>query len=147
MGSGELRSQMETQFGPALSKVEWIGFQPWDKLPEFYAKADVFCFPSRYDGWGLALVEALASGLPVISTDQTGAALEFIKSKENGWLIAAGNEAALTQAMLSALEMSEDQRQEMSKKARNSVSKHSLKDGCTTFIDSSMKALTGVFDS
>ena len=146
MGSGELRRKMETHFGPALSKVEWIGFQPWDKLPEFYAKADVFCFPSRYDGWGLALVEALASGLPVISTDQTGSALEFIKHEENGWLIPAGNEAALTNAMVSALEMSDAQRMEMSNKARSSVSKHSLKDGCTTFIDSAMNALTGVFD-
>ena len=140
MGTGELRSQMEKHLGSALNKAEWIGFQTWDKLPEFYAKADIFCFPSRYDGWGLALVEALASGLPVISTDQTGAALEFIKPEENGWLIPAGDQKALSQAMLSALEMSEDRRLEMAKNARLSVSKHSLKHGCDVFIDSAIKA-------
>jgi len=140
MGTGELRSQMEKHLGSALNKAEWIGFQTWDKLPEFYTKADVFCFPSRYDGWGLALVEALASGLPVISTDQTGAALEFIKPEENGWLIPAGDQKALSQAMLSALEMSEDRRLEMAKNARLSVSKHSLKHGCDVFIDSAIKA-------
>lgn len=141
MGSGKLRSKMETLLGQAASRVEWVGFQPWDKLPDFYAKADVFCFPSRYDGWGLALVEALASGLPVISTNQTGAALEFIKQGENGWLLPAGDEAALTQAMLSAVELSTEQRSEMGIKAKLSIKKHSLQDGCRVFLKESSEAI------
>jgi glycosyltransferase involved in cell wall biosynthesis len=42
------------------------------KLPEFYAGADVFTLPSREDGFGVVLSQALASGLQVVCTDRTG---------------------------------------------------------------------------
>ena len=42
------------------------------RLPEFYAAADVFTLPSREDGFGVVISQALASGLPVVCTDRTG---------------------------------------------------------------------------
>jgi starch synthase len=43
-------------------------------LPQYYEKADLFVLPSRQDGFGMVLVQALASGLPVICSDHTGGA-------------------------------------------------------------------------
>ncbi len=68
-------------------RVEFAGFKDWNELPGEYASADVLCVPSRYDGWGLVVPEGLASGLPVIATDRMGAALEFVETGRNGWLI------------------------------------------------------------
>jgi glycosyltransferase involved in cell wall biosynthesis len=45
------------------------GFQPDDQLPLYYNAADVFVFPTRYEGFGLPLVEAMSCGTPVISSN------------------------------------------------------------------------------
>jgi glycosyltransferase involved in cell wall biosynthesis len=47
---------------------------PQPQLRRFYSEADAFVLPSRQDGFGLVLAQALASGLPVICTDRTGGA-------------------------------------------------------------------------
>jgi glycosyltransferase involved in cell wall biosynthesis len=55
-------------------KVEWIGgVYGKDKL-QAYVNADVFVMPSRYEMWGIAFLESLACGTPVIMTDRCGAA-------------------------------------------------------------------------
>ena len=80
IGDGELRESVEQTLRPVRERVEFVGFRDWDELPFEYARADVLCVPSRYDGWGLVVPEGLASGLPVIATDRMGAALEFVEN-------------------------------------------------------------------
>jgi glycosyltransferase involved in cell wall biosynthesis len=60
--------------------------------------AHCFGFPSRWDGWGMAPVEALAAGLPVIATDQTMSAHDFIADGSNGWIVPC-NVDAISRAM------------------------------------------------
>lgn len=50
-----------------LSRIEWLGFR--EDVPEILSQADIFCFPSEWEGLGLALIEAVATGVPVISSD------------------------------------------------------------------------------
>jgi len=130
VGEGELRQTLEQALGPVKDRVEFVGFKDWDELPREYARADVLCVPSRYDGWGLVVPEGLASGLPVIATDRMGAALEFIETGRNGWLIRADDEEALFDAMREAAscELAELQRQ-----ASESVSTHTLQNGVARF--------------
>jgi glycosyltransferase involved in cell wall biosynthesis len=117
-----------------------MGFKDWSELPAEYARADVLCVPSRYDGWGLVVPEGLAAGLPVIATDRTGAALEFVKSGVNGWLIRAGDEEALLTAMREAALM--PTLSEMSRRARESVSAHTLQSGAMRFVDYAEQVIT-----
>jgi glycosyltransferase involved in cell wall biosynthesis len=133
MGEGVLRPKLEKRLARYVDRVQFIGFQPWETLPKFYQSADILCVPSRYDGWALVVPEGFASGLPVISTARTGAALELIKPDENGWLIPLGSEQALYQAMKDAVLLSPDEYQVLSQAARKSVSKHSLTDGVERF--------------
>ena len=130
VGEGELRSSLERKLGPVSERVEFVGFKDWRELPAEYAAADVLCVPSRYDGWGLVVPEGLAAGLPVIATDRMGAALEFVETGRNGWLIAAGDEDVLLGAMKEA---ATGEIWELGQRARESVSAHTLRDGATRF--------------
>jgi glycosyltransferase involved in cell wall biosynthesis len=51
--------------------VKYLGFVPNDHLPALYAGAKLFVFPSLYEGFGLPILEAMASGVPVITTNRS----------------------------------------------------------------------------
>jgi len=135
VGEGELRESLVRTLRTVSERVEFVGFKDWRELPAVYAAADVLCVPSRYDGWGLVVPEGLASGLPVIGTDRMGAALEFVESGRNGWLISAGDEEALLAAMRHAALMPADEVREMGCRARESVSAHTLRNGAMRFVE------------
>jgi glycosyltransferase involved in cell wall biosynthesis len=63
-------------------------------LLEAYRNADVFVFPSLAEGFGHVLLEAMASGLPIVSTDRT-AAPDLIRHGVEGFLVEAGNSSDL----------------------------------------------------
>jgi glycosyltransferase involved in cell wall biosynthesis len=54
--------------------VHWLGHRTVDELRELYHRADLFVFPSFFEGFSLAIGEALGSGVPVLVTEATGAA-------------------------------------------------------------------------
>jgi glycosyltransferase involved in cell wall biosynthesis len=128
VGDGELRKSLLQKLASVSERVEFVGFRDWQELPNEYAAADVLCVPSRYDGWGLVVPEGLASGLPVIATDRMGSALEFVRTGRNGWLIPAGDEEALLNAMREAAVG------ELPNGARESVSEHTLENGAERFV-------------
>jgi glycosyltransferase involved in cell wall biosynthesis len=143
VGDGELRESVEQTLRPVRERVEFVGFTDWDELPEAYASADVLCMPSRYDGWGLVVPEGLASGLPVIATDRMGAALEFVETKRNGWLISAGDQGALINAMREAVGISAGELEQLGCQARESVSAHTLQNGAARFVRCAREAMAG----
>ncbi|MBU1901172.1 glycosyltransferase family 4 protein [Patescibacteria group bacterium] len=65
--------------------VVFNGFVSDESLREIYACADLFVLTSKYEGFGIANVEALASGTPVVTYD-TGAAKDFISDGQNGYV-------------------------------------------------------------
>ena len=71
-----------------------------EALLQLYADADLFVFPTRGDCLPLAVMEALTSGLPVITTT-VGALPEAVTHGETGWIVPPDNPAALADALLS----------------------------------------------
>jgi glycosyltransferase involved in cell wall biosynthesis len=140
MGEGEGGAALKRLVG-AHPRVEWVGFKDWRELPQVYASAHVLCVPSRHDGWGLVVPEGLASGLPTIATSRTGAALDLITTGANGWLIDAGDEQALYDAMRSAASLTEPEWRVMSERARASVAHHTLANGARRFLNAVDAAL------
>ena len=69
---------------PRPDEVELLG--PLDAMPEFYASVDVLVLPSRYEGYGLAAAEALASGRPVVACD-TSSLPELVDDDRTGRLV------------------------------------------------------------
>jgi glycosyltransferase involved in cell wall biosynthesis len=84
---------------PVQAQIEYAGFQPPEELPRFFARADVFILPSRYDGWGVVVNQAIGAGLPVICSDAVGAGHDLVQPGLNGLLFPAGEVSALAAAM------------------------------------------------
>ena len=139
VGDGELRESVMQKLAPVKERVEFVGFRDWNELPREYAAADVLCVPSRYDGWGLVVPEGLAAGLPVIATDRMGAALEFLRTGENGWLIPAGDEEALLRALREAAVG------ELPTGMQESVREHTLENGADRFTQYAHEVIAGWF--
>ena len=86
------------QLLPSLPGLEFIGKRPHEELPDLLRECDVLVLPSFCEGFGLVLLEALASGLPVITTEAT-AGPDLIEDGVEGLLIPSGDLNALCQAL------------------------------------------------
>ena len=68
--------------GDAVSQVEFINYTPHVK--DEYNKASIFVLSSRYEGWGLVMVEAMSQGCAVIACDYKGRQAEAVSDYQNG---------------------------------------------------------------
>lgn len=90
LGDGEDRSQLEALVPTHLkSRIRFEGHVPQAQLPEKFAAADLFVFPSRHDGWAVVINEACGARLPIVATRQTGAAHDLVREGESGFLVDA----------------------------------------------------------
>ena len=69
-------------------RVRFLGAVPSDEIARSYSEADVFLFPSRYDIFGLALVEAMGAGLATIVSPRPGAVADLCVSNVNSLIVA-----------------------------------------------------------
>jgi glycosyltransferase involved in cell wall biosynthesis len=81
------------------ARVRYEGFQPPERLPEYFSSSDIFVLPSRHDGWGVVVNQALGAGLPVITSDAVGAGLDLVEDEVNGFIFPAGDHDGLQECM------------------------------------------------
>lgn len=81
------------------SQVLFRGPLQPEKVASAIRACDVLVLPSRFDGWGVVLNEGAAAGKALIATDRCGGAFHLIEPSASGFRIAAGNGAALLNAM------------------------------------------------
>jgi hypothetical protein len=96
--------------------VEYVENPDDESLRRFYASAAVFLFTSRYEGYGLPPLEAMASGCPVVTT-RVGAVPDFCVDSVSGLLVAPGDVDGLARAVLMLLADAE-RRKHMGEEAR-----------------------------
>lgn len=77
------------------ARVEYAGFQSPERLPDYFSRADVFVMPSRYDGWGVVVNQALGAGLPVICSDAVGAGRDLVEDRVDGSRFVSGDATEL----------------------------------------------------
>jgi len=77
---------------------QYLGVVPNTQMPELYKKADVLVLPSLYDGFGFTVLEAMASGIPVIVSANAGAS-ECVDKGVNGYVVNAGNSDEIFERM------------------------------------------------
>jgi glycosyltransferase involved in cell wall biosynthesis len=78
--------------------VEFHGFVPLEKLPDFYRRADVFCLPAEYESFGQVYIEAMACGCPVIASNSGGGA-EIVADGQTGLLVPPNDAQAVAKAI------------------------------------------------
>lgn len=83
-----------------IKNIHFIDFMKPDELKKYFYAADLFVHPTREDIWGLVINEAMANGLPVITTDKCIAGLEMVRDGINGKIVKAGNVDELRDAIL-----------------------------------------------
>jgi glycosyltransferase involved in cell wall biosynthesis len=79
-------------------KVEIHEFIDDEELTRLYATASIFFLPTRMEGWGLSIMEAMASGCPIVSTP-VGGVTELVHSGENGLLVPVGDVHGFAEAI------------------------------------------------
>ncbi len=99
--------------------VFFPGFRQIEELPRFYAYSDCFVHPALSEPWGLVLNEAMASGLPVLSSNNVGAAEELLEEGVNGWTFDPNSVESMAQALLRVTKLSGDERNRMGIESRN----------------------------
>jgi len=83
-------------------KLSFLGCVPDDTLRLLYSSCDLFVLPSRLEGFGLVIIEAMAAGKPVVAT-AVGSIPELIEPGQNGILVEAGDEGKLASAIVKVL--------------------------------------------
>lgn len=90
--------ELATQLG-IEGHVLFTGYIPDEKLPQYFAMADIFVFHSTYETFGLVLAQAMAAGKPIVSVKST-AIPEVVENGTNGILVEPLNAEAFAEAVL-----------------------------------------------
>jgi glycosyltransferase involved in cell wall biosynthesis len=117
VGDGPARGSLERVFSDA--PAVFTGVLQGDDLAAAYASADAFLFPSTTDTLGLAMLEALASGLPVVAA-RSGSSSEIVLEDENGLLYEADSRASLVETV-GRLVSDDEFREALSRRARETA--------------------------
>lgn len=100
-----------------LKNIHFEGFKKKDELAQYYAASDIFVLPTREDIWGLVINEAMAFGLPIVTTDRCVAGLELIKNGKNGFIVPVENSEELYKKINELLALNKEDYCEMQKNA------------------------------
>jgi len=127
VGDGDLKPEYQAQASPIANKVIFAGNVDDDKLPNYYAASDLLILPSidRSEGFGLTLLEANATGKPVVASN-VGGTPSVVKHGVNGLLVPPHNEKILAETITSLLK-DEGRRREMGLKGRKIAEAHDWK--------------------
>ena len=134
-GEGRLRKSLEEYAASKLPSGAWELPGRVNDLPDRVNKASVFALSSDYEGVPNVLIEALAMGVPCVSTDcAPGGAAELIDDGVNGYLVPIGDKKALCEK-LSRLVDAPDIADEFSKKSVEIKTKLDAKKVCDSWLE------------
>ena len=97
-GDGPLRGDVEKFIAtsPTGKRVRWLGMVP--NVPDVLSAADIYVMPSLWEGWPLALGEAMSASLPAVGSDVPGIR-DILLAGKTGLLVGKQDPAALAAAL------------------------------------------------
>jgi glycosyltransferase involved in cell wall biosynthesis len=99
-GLGAPAEKIRAFFGDSVAgRLDIVETVPWDRMPQLYAEHDIFVFPSLMEGQPGVVLEAMASGMPVITTETCGM-VDVIEDGFEGLLIPPADAGAIQTAIL-----------------------------------------------
>jgi glycosyltransferase involved in cell wall biosynthesis len=132
-GDGPLRPVVEAA-AARDPRIRLTGHVAGEALARAYLDADVLVVPSLYEPWGLVVHEGLAYGLPVIATDEVGAAADLIERDVNGYVAAAGSAEELREAMTAIAQWAPERFEAGSRRSAALLTSFSIERGAEGFF-------------
>lgn len=123
-----------------LRNAFFTGFVPKPRLPELYAAADAFVFPTLGDPWGLVVDEAMASSLPVLSTSAAGEIRDRVQDGVDGFIVPPADSPALADRM-ELLARDPQRRERMGRAAARKIAGHTPERWAVDFEDRAERIL------
>jgi len=143
LGSGELERFLVEQIKELGldGRVGIKGFVQYEYLPAYFSHALCLILPSTTDQWGLVVNEAMASGLPVLVSQNCGCAVDLVRDKENGCIFDPFRVGDIADKMLFMSGISEAEWKEMGHASRAIIANWDLKDFSQGLYDACRYAL------
>lgn len=107
--------------------VVFAGFKSKEEILDYYKAADIFVLPTRHDSWGLVINEAMANGIPVITTNKCVAGLELISNGVNGYIVSVDDVDELRNKICTLIE-DELLLKKMGRNALNTIQKSTIEE-------------------
>ena len=129
VGDGRLRKMMTDYVAEhEMDSVQFFGFRNRKEIPNFFAVSDLLVLPSDQETWGIVVNEAMCFGLPVVVSDQVGAARDLVRSGVNGLIFPRGDVDTLAEHINQLGTLTNDERLAMEFAARELIRKWSTRD-------------------
>ena len=126
LGGGELEGEYKKYIERcSYQNVFILEFMPKEDLFKYYEASDIFVLPTREDIWGLVVNEAMACGLPVITTEKCIAGMENIDNGVNGFIVPTENPRILHDKMEYLL-MNDVEREKMGRAGLDTIAGYTL---------------------
>jgi 1,2-diacylglycerol 3-alpha-glucosyltransferase len=127
VGEGPSSYEIESIFKDSSldSNLHFTGNLKGQDLVDSYHAMDIFAFASKSETQGMVLVEAMASGVPVVALDAPGAR-DVITHNQNGWLIDSEDPTAFLSALRQATLLSKEEEEELQQALKQTVEKFSM---------------------
>ena len=123
VGSGPLESVIRDQIQRS-GLADRVTIEPWASQEALWGNADLFVCSSRYEGWGRTIIEAMASGVPIVTTD-VGCVGSILRPHIDGIVVPPNDPVALAQGIRQVL-TDPDHGAQMATKARDQVRARTL---------------------
>ena len=140
IGDGPLRTQLEALANKLNAPVTFLGEQ--SQVETLLPHLDLFVLSSKWEGEPIALLEAIASGLPIVATDNSGAH-EILTSSASGVLVEMDNPAALAKEIMRLLRAPQ-RRHQLAQKGLKWISTRSYKNLAKAVYEVYLQALKSI---
>jgi glycosyltransferase involved in cell wall biosynthesis len=125
-----------------LEDVQFRGFVDHADMPQVYAEADIFAFPTFEDPFGIVLLEAAAAGLPLVASLHAGASWDLIANAESGVIVDPADLDGFA-ACLEALARDPGRRRQLGRTAHRGTLGRSPRDSARGYVSAIESCLAG----